>query len=113
MHPVVSAAQSLQAKPSKEGNRVIADEDGQPIEIGKTRITGDQIKRAEAGVPQNQVQWVVNLDFDGDGGKDRESVRRGKSVSVRVELGGRGIMKQKTYTKTRVDTQVLKPYTKI
>ncbi|HET9872095.1 MAG TPA: protein translocase subunit SecD [Propionibacteriaceae bacterium] len=35
--------------------------------LGPTLIEGDQLTSATAGVPQNNVQWVVNLEFDATG----------------------------------------------
>lgn len=35
--------------------------------LGPAMITGDALKSATAGVPQNQLAWVVNLEFNGDG----------------------------------------------
>ena len=36
--------------------------------LGPTLIEGDQLTGAIAGVPQNRVEWVVNLDFNSAGG---------------------------------------------
>ncbi|CAA9372456.1 MAG: Protein translocase subunit SecD [uncultured Propionibacteriaceae bacterium] len=36
--------------------------------LGPTLIEGDQLTSASAGVPQNNVQWVVNLEFNAEGG---------------------------------------------
>ncbi len=36
--------------------------------LGPTLIEGNQLNTASAGVPQNQVQWVVNLEFNSAGG---------------------------------------------
>ena len=35
--------------------------------LGPTLIEGDELTTASAGVPQNQVQWVVNLEFNATG----------------------------------------------
>lgn len=35
--------------------------------LGPTLIEGTKLTTASAGVPQNQVQWVVNLEFNGEG----------------------------------------------
>ncbi|MDO5682757.1 MAG: protein translocase subunit SecD [Propionibacteriaceae bacterium] len=35
--------------------------------LGPAMITGDRLTTASAGVPQNQLNWVVNLEFDGQG----------------------------------------------
>lgn len=35
--------------------------------LGPAMITGDRLTTASAGVPQNQLNWVVNLEFDAQG----------------------------------------------
>lgn len=35
--------------------------------LGPAMITGDALTTATAGVPQNQLSWVVNLEFDQEG----------------------------------------------
>jgi preprotein translocase subunit SecD len=42
--------------------------------LGPTLIEGTQLTTAAAGVPQNQVQWVVNLEFNSEGGATFEDV---------------------------------------
>src|SRR3546814_12541076 len=42
-----------------------------------------------------ETQHIVNLDAERRGAPARKSVVEGKSVSVRVELGGGGILKKK------------------
>lgn len=37
-------------------------------------INGHQVTNAMAGVPQNQLNWIVTLDLDGEGGKVFEQV---------------------------------------
>lgn len=39
----------------------------QKLLLGPTLINGDQLADASAGIPQNQFQWVVNLEFDAEG----------------------------------------------
>lgn len=68
IHEVVASAASLDAKPSKKDNTVIADEDGAPLEIGPTVIPGDEVTGASAVQRENSVQWVVAIDFNGKGG---------------------------------------------
>jgi preprotein translocase subunit SecD len=41
--------------------------------LGPTVIEGDQLTNASAGVPQNQVQWVVNLEFNAEAGQAFEA----------------------------------------
>jgi preprotein translocase subunit SecD len=36
--------------------------------LGPTLIEGNQLSTASAGIPQNGVQWVVNLTFNSEGG---------------------------------------------
>src|SRR3546814_16008151 len=55
---------------------------------------------------ERRLRVLVGEDFFGRGparricGEDRKSVVSGKSVSVRVDLGGRRIIKKKTRQKT-------------
>ena len=35
--------------------------------LGPTLIEGSDLTGAQAGVPQNNLAWVVNLDFNSDG----------------------------------------------
>ncbi|WP_254185550.1 protein translocase subunit SecD [Nocardioides panacis] len=44
---------------------VTCDQDGNKFLLSASLIEGTQLKKAEAGIPQNQVQWVVNLTFGG------------------------------------------------
>ncbi|QGF25242.1 protein translocase subunit SecD [Raineyella fluvialis] len=37
--------------------------------LGPTVVTGNQVTNASAGIPQNQLQWVVSLEFDQAGTK--------------------------------------------
>src|SRR3546814_19815829 len=57
-----------------------------PIELDQTRIYFGELSPSHSVVNTNQPE------IDGD----RKSVVEGKSVSVRVDLGGRGIIKKKT-----------------
>lgn len=68
IHEVIASAASLEAKPTKKDDTVIADEDGAPLEIGPTKIQGDEITGASAVQRQNSVDWVVAIDFNGKGG---------------------------------------------
>lgn len=68
IHEVLASPASLEAKPSKKDNTVIADEDGAPLEIGPTKIQGDEVTGASAVQRQNSVDWVVAIDFNGKGG---------------------------------------------
>lgn len=41
--------------------------------LGPAIITGDRLTTASAVVPQNQLNWVVNLEFDNEGGRQFEA----------------------------------------
>lgn len=43
---------------------IACDEDGNKYLLSASMIQGTQLTGAEAGIPQQQVQWVVNLTFD-------------------------------------------------
>src|SRR3546814_19379402 len=59
-----------------------------PLELGEIpRVIADYAKAAEN---------AKRAGFDGGQLQDRKSVVEGKSVSVRVDLGGGGISKKKT-----------------
>ena len=60
-------------EPGQPANRVIdnrdqplvtCDEDGNKYLLSASMIQGTQLTRAEAGIPQGQVQWAVDLTFD-------------------------------------------------
>src|SRR3546814_5867371 len=64
---------------------------------GKTASTG--VGAAALGNPLNAAAWLAQtLARKGEPLKDRQSVGEGKSVSVRVDLGGRRTIKKKTKT---------------
>lgn len=53
----------------------VCDQSGtQKLLLGPTLINGDQLADASAGIPQNQFNWVVNLEFDPEGGTTFEQV---------------------------------------
>lgn len=59
-----------EAEPAKEkdGERVVEDEDGGPIVVGEPLLDGNGVSDAVATTPEQGVgQWVVNVDFNGDG----------------------------------------------
>ncbi|MDP3967983.1 MAG: protein translocase subunit SecD [Nocardioides sp.] len=74
IHPVVDAPpptgeEGELPEPGTEGNEVVGDEDGLPLEIGPTEITGEQVSGAtEANDPSQGTGWFVNIDFRGQGG---------------------------------------------
>ena len=60
-------------EPGKSGKPVVdrrdeplvtCDEDGVKYLLSASMIQGTQLTRAEAGIPQQQVQWAVDLTFD-------------------------------------------------
>src|SRR3546814_20529413 len=65
-----------------------AVEDG--VQPGQ-RVLGGAVDRLQAELGEAAVGDVAD-----EGLKDRKSVGRGKSVSVRVAHGGRGVLKKKT-----------------
>ena len=44
--------------------------------LGPTLIEGDQLATASAGIPANEVNWVVDLEFDADGAAVFEDATR-------------------------------------
>ncbi|GAB3450368.1 hypothetical protein GCM10027570_25530 [Streptomonospora sediminis] len=61
------APQQQAADPDKVA-RTLADEQGQQLQLGKSRIQGDQVASAEAVLdPATQTQWQVNVNFKGSG----------------------------------------------
>jgi len=44
--------------------------------LGPTLIEGNQLTKAVAGIPQNNVNWVVNLEFNADGAAAFEKATR-------------------------------------
>ncbi len=57
-----------------DGEQVVSDEDGNPMVIGAPLLDGNGVSDAVAATPEQGVgQWVVNVDFGGEG---REGWRR-------------------------------------
>ncbi len=51
-----------------EGEQVVDDEDGNPIVVGEPLLDGNGVSEAVAATPEQGVgQWVVNVDFSGEG----------------------------------------------
>ncbi len=75
-HQVIGPAQPGQPRPA--GSRVLADEDGQRIVVGRQLLDGNGVKNASAEQPQDSVgQWVVSVSFNGEGAPQwRELVQR-------------------------------------
>ena len=68
IHEVLATAEA-DAKPSKKGNEVLPSDQGDTLEVGPTVIQGEQISGASAVQRDQSVEWVVAIDFNGDGGK--------------------------------------------
>lgn len=67
-HPVLGAA-SGPAPDRAADALVLPDEDGQRLRLGPAVIAGEQVGGADAAQDaQGLGQWVVNVDFAGDGG---------------------------------------------
>jgi preprotein translocase subunit SecD len=49
---------------NKDEPLVTCDEQGNKYLLSAAMIQGTQLTKASAGIPQNQVQWVVDLTFD-------------------------------------------------
>jgi SecD/SecF fusion protein len=67
VHPVIATVPDPSAKPSKPDNLVLPSDQGDVIELGPPALQGDEITGAEAAQPQTSAQWVVNVDFSGEG----------------------------------------------
>ncbi len=50
--------------------------------LGPTIVSGQDLKTATAGIPQGQLQWVVNLQFNDQGAKLFEDATRTLSANV-------------------------------
>ncbi|MFC9547271.1 protein translocase subunit SecD [Streptomyces sp. NPDC014603] len=68
VHPVLGAETGeVQTKPDDKGERVLADEDGQRLRLAPAKMTGEDVKDAEAGLDQqNAAGWFVSVDFKND-----------------------------------------------
>lgn len=69
-HPVLGAARGPAPAPDDaQDTLVLPDEDGQRLRLGPAVISGEQVGGADAAQDaQGLGQWVVNVDFAGDGG---------------------------------------------
>jgi preprotein translocase subunit SecD len=50
--------------------------------LGPTLIQGDQLATASAGIPQNNVSWVVDLEFNAEGATAFENATRALSAKT-------------------------------
>src|SRR3546814_14879902 len=76
------------------------------FQLGEEKALTPQIKRPDFGRPQETPHVVSGgLPVDLRNRADRKSVVWGTSVSVRVDLGGRRIIKKKKHTRERAHMQ--------
>lgn len=72
-HPVLAVPgpdEKLDKKAKQRGERILKDEDGAPLRIGKAVMTGEQVSdAAPATDPTQGTGWFVTIDFRGEGGK--------------------------------------------
>ncbi|MEU3947935.1 protein translocase subunit SecD [Streptomyces sp. NPDC029526] len=68
VHPVLGAETGeAEEKPNDKGERVLADEDGQRLRLAPAKMTGEDVKDAEAGLDQQRAAgWFVSVDFKND-----------------------------------------------
>ncbi|MGH2753121.1 MAG: protein translocase subunit SecD, partial [Actinomycetota bacterium] len=79
-HPVLGVGQQNQrdvdaAQGGSDEERVLDDEDGSPIRIGPSALTGDAVGDAEAVIDsQTGGAWTVSIAFRGEGGEQWEQL---------------------------------------
>jgi SecD/SecF fusion protein len=75
-HPVLSAATATSPDagpvpsspaPGASGPTQMRDESGQPLQLGPTALTGNDVEGAEAVTDPQLGRWQVNIDFRGSG----------------------------------------------
>jgi preprotein translocase subunit SecD len=52
------------------------DDSGQKFLLSVSMVEGTDLDNASAGIPQNQLTWVVNLDFNGHGSDEFATISR-------------------------------------
>lgn len=67
IHEVLATAEPG-AEPSKKDNLVLPSDQGDTLEVGPTVIQGEQVTGASAVQRDQSVEWVVAIDFNGEGG---------------------------------------------
>src|SRR3546814_14466969 len=79
------------------GDVVVVDPAGAGLQPGDDPVGAGDVGREDAGgeAELGRVGAFDRLFLVAEGQEDRKSVVSGKSVSVRVDLGGRGIIKTK------------------
>ena len=73
---------------------VTCDAQGQKYLLSPALIEGTSITSASAGIPQNQVQWAVNLQLDGKGSDEQRKLSQamaGTSDQFAIVLDGQVI----------------------
>jgi len=61
-------APATEGQEAEDGQLVAPDETGQPLLLAATALDGNGVSDAAAAVPDQGIgQWVVNVDFNGDG----------------------------------------------
>lgn len=68
IHEVIGTAQP-DAEPAKKNNQVLPSDQGDTIEVGPAVIQGEEISGASAVQRDQSVEWVVAIDFNGEGGR--------------------------------------------
>ncbi|MBA3233712.1 MAG: protein translocase subunit SecD [Propionibacteriales bacterium] len=63
---------------------VACDEDGQRYLLGPAMLEGTEVTDASAGIPQQGVNYVVNMEFNGEGAKTFRDV----TTKIAINLGG-------------------------
>ncbi len=64
-----SPSPSPSAPPAPDKERVVEDESGQRLRLGPSALTGQGVETAQGIYDTQAGQWVVNIDFKGDGSK--------------------------------------------
>ena len=88
--PAAGEAPLVEDDPDKP--LVTCDDEGVKYLLSPAMIEGTQLDSAEAGVPQQQVDWVVSLDFDGSGTDTFTEISRalfGTEKQFAIVLDGR------------------------
>ncbi len=58
---------SQQPDTDKQGRFATTDEDGSPLVLGPAQLEGDDVSSATAGIQEQGVQWVVDVEFASKG----------------------------------------------
>jgi SecD/SecF fusion protein len=71
-HPVLGTAADDASTATTSEERVLADEQGNPLRLGPAALTGDAVGDARANLDLGS--WHVEIDFRGDGGRAWEQL---------------------------------------